>query len=410
MEMLEQLLKKIKSNKAQRIFLFRLMMSFVGVSGKRTMRNCARYAGMTEHTIARQMKKEFDFLELNTEIIKEVPKGRHRIAAQDATHITKAGSETHGVDFYWKGTAGRAEKGLEIDVISVIEIGEKKTASTLSAKQTPANPIPKKERSKKKKPTEKTRIDFYVEHVKSAIYKLIELGIRYMTIDSFGAKEKYVTGVISLGLHVISKLRKDARLRRLYTGKQKTRGRKRKFDTGRIDATDFVNLLIIKILEQNIELTSCIGYSVSLKRQIKIVRVRKLESNGNYCDAFLFSTDLAQDTFEIYEFYTARFQIEFIFRDAKNFTGLNDCQSRDAQRLHYHFNASLTALNLVKLQDIQSQKNQNKSIPFSMTNYARQYHTEIVINRFISMFDLDPTLIKLHPQYKNFLEFANVKH
>jgi hypothetical protein len=47
-------------------------------------------------------------------------------------------------------------------------------------------------------------------------------------------------------------------------------------------------------------------------------------------------------------FYKARFQIEFIFRDAKQFTGLLDCQSCDADKLDFHFNASLTALNLAK--------------------------------------------------------------
>ena len=61
-----------------------------------------------------------------------------------------------------------------------------------------------------------------------------------------------------------------------------------------------------------------------------------------YAEAFLFSTDLELDTLKIYQYYVARFQIEFIFRDAKGFTGLEDCQSRDSRSLHYHFNASLT--------------------------------------------------------------------
>ena len=47
--------------------------------------------------------------------------------------------------------------------------------------------------------------------------------------------------------------------------------------------------------------------------------------------------------------YRLRFQIEFIFRDAKQFTGLSDCQARDAKKLDFHFNASFTALNLAKL-------------------------------------------------------------
>ena len=39
------------------------------------------------------------------------------------------------------------------------------------------------------------------------------------------------------------------------------------------------------------------------------------------------------------------------FRDAKQFTGLNHCQARGQKALYFHFNASMTALNLIKLQD-----------------------------------------------------------
>lgn len=42
-------------------------------------------------------------------------------------------------------------------------------------------------------------------------------------------------------------------------------------------------------------------------------------------------------------------EIEFIFRDAKQFTGLSDCQARDVKKLDFHFNASFTALNIAKL-------------------------------------------------------------
>ncbi len=51
----------------------------------------------------------------------------------------------------------------------------------------------------------------------------------------------------------------------------------------------------------------------------------------------------------ILEYYRTRFQIEFIYRDAKQFTGLNDCQARSEIKLHFHFNASLTAINLAKI-------------------------------------------------------------
>ncbi len=48
-------------------------------------------------------------------------------------------------------------------------------------------------------------------------------------------------------------------------------------------------------------------------------------------------------------------QAEFIFRDAKQFTGLCDCQSRQQQSLDFHFNASLAALNIAKLKQQKTQ-------------------------------------------------------
>ena len=41
------------------------------------------------------------------------------------------------------------------------------------------------------------------------------------------------------------------------------------------------------------------------------------------------------------------------FRDSKQFTGLTNCQSRDIDKLHFHFNASLTTVNLAKVKALE---------------------------------------------------------
>ena len=411
MKILEQALNKINVlNKNQYDFFIVLIKSLIGSVGKKTFRNLARYANLTEHTFARQMAKAFDFVRLNAEMIKASKvDGDILLAAQDSSFIKKAGKQTAGLDTFWNGCAGKAEKGLELDAIAVIKlIGDKKEGYTLSAKQTPSDSANRIKGVKRKK-DEPTRIDFYLEHVKQVLSQLLDLGVRYMVADAFFAKIKYVNGIILFGLHAISKLRKDARLTRLYTGPQKARGRKRKIDKRRIGTEDFEDLVIVETDSGPVELLSCIAYSISLQRQIKVVLVRKKMGN-KIGEVLLFSTDIEQDALQVYQFYVARFQIEFIFRDAKGFTGLNDCQSRDPRRLHYHFNASLIALNFAKLQDHESQKIESVQHAFSMTNLARQYHVDIVIDRFISMFGLDPTLIKLHPDYGSMLSFGNVRH
>lgn len=61
-----------------------------------------------------------------------------------------------------------------------------------------------------------------------------------------------------------------------------------------------------------------------------------------------FSTDDTMSAKDVIEYCRTRFQIEFYFRNAKNYAGLCDYQSTDFRKLHDHFNASFTAINLAK--------------------------------------------------------------
>jgi hypothetical protein len=60
---------------------------------------------------------------------------------------------------------------------------------------------------------------------------------------------------------------------------------------------------------------------------------------------FYFSTDLEQYGEKIVRYYRSRFQIEFLYRDAKQFTELTSCQARSENKLDFHFNAALTSIN-----------------------------------------------------------------
>lgn len=56
----------------------------------------------------------------------------------------------------------------------------------------------------------------------------------------------------------------------------------------------------------------------------------------------------------LYRYYVARFQIEFLFCDSKQFARLTHCQARDGAALTFPTNASLTAVSLSKLQAVQT--------------------------------------------------------
>lgn len=120
----------------------------------------------------------------------------------------------------------------------------------------------------------------------------------------------------------------------------------------------------------------------------------------------MFCTNLELDAFSIYLYYKARFQIEFVFRDSKQFTGLADCQARDfTKKLDFHFNTSLTALNLAKWDAIQRHGTDSDFV-FSMASYKRRGLNYHLLERFIDKLGLEPTLIKSHPNYSSLYDYG----
>lgn len=156
----------------------------------------------------------------------------------------------------------------------------------------------------------------------------------------------------------------------------------------------------------NLALYTAVVWSISLKRPIRICYLLN-NSGSDRSYAVLFCTNLKLNPYSVYLYYKARFQIEFIFRDSKQFTGLADCQARDLTKLDFHFNSSLTALNLAKWHAVQ-QHNSNTNLVFSMTSHKRRGLNHHLLERFIDKLDLEPTLIKSHPNYSNLCDYGAI--
>ncbi|MBD1848170.1 hypothetical protein H6F89_33430 [Cyanobacteria bacterium FACHB-63] len=99
--------------------------------------------------------------------------------------------------------------------------------------------------------------------------------------------------------------------------------------------------------------------------------------------------------------------MESIFRNAKQFTGLQDCQARDLSELEFHFNPSLTALNLVRVEaqqqhtvDPSELRAANQPFIFSRASLKRRALNRHLLERFIAKLELEPTSIKSHPNFE----------
>lgn len=171
-----------------------------------------------------------------------------------------------------------------------------------------------------------------------------------MDADAYFSKVTFVDGALEMGFHVISRLRDDASLRYLTRETPKVgRGRPKQYD-GKIDIEnlDESRFEIVSLDNGQGRILSAVVNAVSLKRNIRLCI---WQSADRKIHKLYFSTNLQMEAKEIIDYYRTRFQIEFC--DGKQFAGLTDCQSRDLNKLHFHFNALLTSVNLAKVKALQ---------------------------------------------------------
>jgi hypothetical protein len=385
--------------KPQRKFLLSLFVTMLVTRGRINFLNLSRHSSLHEKTYRRQFRKPFAFVSFNqSSIARAVPEAATKLFAQDASFSSKSGQKTYGLDHFWNGSAARAERGLEVSLISIVDV-EANQSFALSAEQTEPQP-PKKTTEKRT-----SRIDFYLEHLKRTA-RYFPAAVKYGVCDGFYAKLKFVDGVRALDYHVISKLRSDAQLLYLYQGVQKNRGRRRKF-AGRVNFHDLSRFEKIESDDSQIRLYTLVVQSVSLKRTVRVVIALNSKDQEKPRYAVLFSTDTELCAADIFRFYKARFQIEFIFRDAKQFAGFSDCQARDKEALHFHFNASVTLVNLARIMAQEEHKTAAKFV-FSMSSIKQRFFNEHLLNLFIDKLALEQTAVKSHPQFEYLRNYAAI--
>ncbi len=381
--------------KPQTKFLVTLFSTILIAVGKVNFTNLSRYSTLNERTYRRQFEQEVEFARLNRGLVEQFIDPTHQLlAVMDCSFIAKSGKATCGRDWYWNGCANRSEQGLEVSLIGLVDV-ETQMGYALSAQQTVAQTeLP-----------DLTRMDQYLYHLDTVRCELPP-SVNYLAVDGAYAKENFITGAVHLQLHVISKLRCDANRRWLYTGEQKPRGRRRKYD-GKVKLVAQERLTFVERVRPDVDLYPAAVFHVSLKRTIRLAYLLNRSNPKKPRFVVLFSTDVEPDPTDIYKLYTLRFQIEFLFRDAKHFTGLADCQARDCLKLEFHFNASFTALNLAKVEALQ-QHQEATPLSFSMASVKRRALNEHLLDRFISNLDLSPSLIKSHPNYEKLRNYGTL--
>lgn len=379
-------------NKWRKDFLMEVFTLFLSIKGRVNFLQLARYGKFTEQRYRQQFEKEFDFLSFNKELTLSHGSG-HYVIAFDPSYITKSGKKTPGLNWYWSGSAGQSKRGLEIGGIAAIDI-ENHTAFHLEAVQT-------------LKEDEQTLVDWYSDVIVQRKETLCSIS-KYFVADAWFSKKPFVDQITSIGMHFISRLRDDADLRYLNhekpTGK---RGRPRKY-AGKMDSKNIDKNYFEFISENENEIIyTAIVYSKALKRNIKLVHVTYINAKRKEKYKLYFSTDLTLDANDVLKYYHSRFQIEFLYRDGKQHTGLNDSQARSEHKLNFQFNASLTSINLAKINHwLNIPKEERKA--FSMADIKTMNHNALLLQRFFDVFAVNPNLIKNQNYVKELIFYGTI--
>lgn len=379
-------------NQWRKDFILETFVLFLSIRGRINFLQLARYGKHKEQRYRQQFEKPFDFLNFNKELTLQHGSGRYAIAF-DPSYISKSGKKTPGVGWFWSGCANQAKWGLEIGGLAAIDI-DNHIAFHLEAVQT-LN-------------TDEQSLTGWYASVISARKDSLTAISKYIVADAWFSKRTFVDSILSMNMHLISRLRDDADLR--YISTEETtgkRGRPRKY-AGKI-ILDSINKDYFTFISKDEESTvySAQVYSKALKRIIRLVHVTYSNAKGKESCKLYFCTDVTMTAEEIVLYYQSRFQIEFLYRDGKQHTGLNDSQARSENKLNFQFNASLTSINIARVVHWLSLPREERKA-FSMSDIKTMNHNTLLLDRFIDVFGISPYSIKNQNYVKELIFYGTM--
>ena len=273
------------------------------------------------------------------------------IAVGDEVGVSKAGKETHGLDrffsviqprvipslsfFAFSLVNVREERSYPLQAMQVVKSPEEKAARTAKAEARKTAEKKKRGRplgSKNKVNQEAVVLNAELLRIQKALKSLLEtigtsLPLKYGVLDGHFGNSPSACMVKQVNLELISKMRSDVALYPAFAGAYPGAGRPAKYgeklkvrqlDPKYLQETSTEDHLQTDVYQGQF-------YHKEFAFILKVVVILKTHlKTGAQAQVVLFSTDLEAAYDQIIKFYSLRFQIEFNFRDAQPYWGLED--------------------------------------------------------------------------------------
>ncbi len=275
------------------------------------------------------------------------------IVAGDEVVVSKAGKETHGLDRFFSGIQQRVipslsffafslvnvreERSYPLQAVQVVKSAEEKAASKAKVeakkvRKTAEKKKPGRPKGSKNKDKQEVVLNAELLRIQAALKSLLEtvgsaITLKYVVLDGHFGNYPSAFMVRQEKLHLISKLRSDAALYPAFEGEYSGTGRPAKYgekiDVLKPDPKYLQETSTEDDLRTDIYQGQFYNKEFAFALNVVIMVKTNVETNAQ-AHVILFSTDPELTYEKIIKFYSLRFQIEFNFRDAKQYWGLED--------------------------------------------------------------------------------------
>jgi len=339
--------------------LHRIVVAMLCVTGRVTQLGISRWTdkGGSYRTVQRFFHTPIDWSEVQWLFFQLTVKYQDAeyIMVGDESPVSKAGKKTHGLDWFFSSIHDKVMRGLGFFSIAFIDV-KKRQAYSLSTEQIVRSPEEKEQARKRKeqrkarsekpgpkrprgrpkgsKNKNKAQVTLSAELVRilaQAQKVLTRIGekirIVYFVLDGHFGNHSACSMVRQLGLHIISKMHHNAELYLQPTAEEKAKRPRLKYGA-RIDYAHLPEELRCSRTTEDGYRTElyqacCLHKQFAHLINVVIIVKTNLETQ-RVGHVVLFSSDLTLDALKLVDCYALRFQIEFTFRDAKQYFGLED--------------------------------------------------------------------------------------
>ena len=330
--------------------LNQIVPALLAMTGRVTMLGISRWTeqGGSYRTIQRFFNTAIGWAKVNWFLLRHhlLDPADTVLIGGDESVITKAGKKTYGLDRFFSSLYGKPVAGLSFFSLSLISV-KAHTSYPVMMEQVikVEQEKPDKKKSDKKKAKKRGRpkgsknknrrnveLSAYLVHIQTMLKKLLsligsDLKVIYCVMDGAFGNNNALQMVRQCSVHLISKLRCDAALYFPYEGVQHKRGANKKYGVklnyNHIPDRYLKETKLVAGIQTNIyQMSMWHKLFPELLNVVIIVKINlKTQARAH---VVLFSSDLELAYDKLIEYYRLRFQIEFNFRDAKQFWGLED--------------------------------------------------------------------------------------